>query len=137
MSNFSQFFPSSGGTAVSASYSATSSLAENISNGAVSYATLGTEFTNIVTLGAGSTVFDFSAGAIFNKTVSGNETFTFTNVQPGDVKTIKATGGTGITVPASCTTLANQETYDGTKTNVYSIISVSSTEQYNTILQTT
>ena len=123
--------------AETSSYSITSSHALDIQNQIVDYATLGTEFTNVVTLGSGVLSVDFSAGAIFDKTVSLAEgPLVFSNMNPGDVKTIIATGGTSLSFPTTTVLVGNTAAvYDGTKDNVYSIIVKDNTKQYYTISQ--
>ena len=126
-------FADSSSYSVTSSYAITSSHALDIQNKIVDYATLGGEFTSSVALGTVDINIDFDAGSIFFKENGGTDTLTFLNVKTGDVKTIVAVSGSSISLPASCTTLSNQGTYDGTKKNIISIIAVSPGEQFNTI----
>jgi len=125
----------------SASFAVTASHAEDIPNKIVDYATLGVEFTGSVSLGISDIIIDFSAGSIFHKINGGTDNLVFSNVKTGDVKTIVVTGGSALGFDNSnpsfpdtnCEFLANQASYDGTKTNIISVVALSQGQQYATL----
>ena len=64
----------------------------------IKYGVLGTEFTTAATVAAAD--IDFSAAAVFNKTLTADTTFTFSNTSIGMVKDLVITGDFVITWPA-------------------------------------
>ena len=92
--------------AVTASHAITSSHALDIENQIVDYNTLGTEFTSITTTATPGATYnlDFTSGAVWDVTANAaTTTFTISNQQPGDVKTVifDGNGQTGIALPAA------------------------------------
>ena len=75
----------------------------------VDYDKLGTEFTTAAVISASDV--DFSSAAVFTKTISGNTTLTFSNVETGMVKDLVITGAYTLALPASVKTIKG--TYDG------------------------
>lgn len=101
-----------------------------LSDDAVTYDKLGTEFTTASVISASDV--DFSSAAVFTKTLSANTTLTFSNVQTGMVKDLVITGNFTLALPASVKTITG--TYDGTVSNLIQIVSTNgSTEQWATI----
>jgi len=122
----------------SSSFAVTASHAEDIPNKIVDYATLGVEFTGSVSLGISDIIIDFSAGSIFHKINGGTDNLVFSNVKTGDVKTIVVTGGFALGFDnadpnTNCEFLDNQASYDGTKTNIISVVAISPGQQYATL----
>lgn len=58
---------------------------------------------------------DWSAGGVFTKTISGNTTFTFSNLQLNKVITLVISGNYTITLPTYCNKISG--TYSGSATN--------------------
>ena len=101
-------------------------------NDFVDYDKLGTEFTTAAVISASDV--DFSTAAVFTKTLSGNTTLTFSNVETGMVKDLVITGNHTLTLPASVKTITG--TYDGTVGNLIQIVSTNgATEQWASISQ--
>ena len=129
-------------TKVTAAVLEPTAVTDNISNGsissakladdAVSYDKLGAEFTTVAALSASEV--DFSSAQVFTKTLTANDTLTFSNVQTGMVKDLVITGNFTLTLPASVKVISG--TYDGTVSNLIQIVSTNgSTEQWATISQ--
>ena len=77
---------------------------------------------------------DFSTAQVFTKTLTANDTLTFSNVSTGMVKDLVITGDFTLTLPASVKVISG--TYDGTVSNLIQIASTNgSTEQWATISQ--
>jgi len=101
-----------------------------LNDDAVSYDKLGAEFTTAAALSASDV--DFSSAQVFTKTLTANDTLTFSNVQTGMVKDLVITGDFTLTLPASVKVISG--TYDGTVSNLIQIASTNgATEQWATI----
>ena len=129
-------------TKVTAAVLEPTAVTDNISNGsidsakiaddAISYAKLGSEFTTAATLSASDV--DFSTAQVFTKTLSANDTLTFSNVSTGMVKDLVITGNFTLTLPSSVKVISGE--YDGTVSNLIQIAATNgSTEQWATISQ--
>ena len=79
----------------------------------VAYKTLDTPLTSRNAVGALD--IDWSLGGLFTKTISGNSTFTFSNLQLNKVVVLVLTGNFTVTLPAYCRVISG--TYDGTVDN--------------------
>jgi len=98
----------------------------------VTYDKMAEEFTTAAVISASDV--DFSSAAVFTKTISGNTTLTFSNVETGMVKDLVITGAYTLALPASVKTITG--TYDGSVGNLIQIVSTNgSTEQWATISQ--
>jgi hypothetical protein len=106
----------------------TGSAALTIANDVISYAKLGAEFT---TTGAVTTALDFGANQVFTKTMSGDTTFTYSNVNIGMVKDFILTGSHTPTFPSGTKTVAG--TYDGSVSNLIQILAVASGDYWMSI----
>jgi hypothetical protein len=107
-------------------------VAAKIADDAVSYAKLGDEFTTAAALSASDV--DFSTAQVFTKTLTANDTLTFSNVSTGMVKDLVITGDFTLTLPASVKVISG--TYDGTVSNLIQIVSTNgATEQWASISQ--
>ena len=105
---------------------------DKIANNAVSYAKLGSEFTTAAALSASDV--DFSTAQVFTKTLTANDTLTFSNVSTGMVKDLVITGNFTLTLPASVKVISG--TYDGTVSNLIQIVATNgATEQWASISQ--
>ena len=104
------------------------SAALTIANDVISYAKLGAEFT---TTGAVTTALDFGANQVFTKTMSGDTTFTYSNVGIGMVKDFILTGSHTPTFPSGTKTVAG--TYDGSASNLIQILAVASGDYWMSI----
>jgi hypothetical protein len=104
------------------------SAALTIANDVISYAKLGAEFT---TTGAVTTALDFGANQVFTKTMSGDTTFTYSNVGIGMVKDFILTGSHTPTFPSGTKTVAG--TYDGSVSNLIQILAVASGDYWMSI----
>ena len=119
-------------TAVTDNISNGSISSDKIANDAISYAKLGSEFTTAATLSASDV--DFSTAQVFTKTLTANDTLTFSNVSTGMVKDLVITGDFTLTLPASVKVISG--TYDGTVSNLIQIVSTNgATEQWASISQ--
>jgi hypothetical protein len=119
-------------TAVTDNISTGSISSDKIANDAISYAKLATEFTTAATLSASDV--DFSTAQVFTKTLTANDTLTFSNVSTGMVKDLVITGNFTLTLPASVKVISG--TYDGTVSNLIQIVSTNgATEQWASISQ--
>ena len=120
-----------GGEGITAS-SGTGDVTLSITDDGVSYAKMGTEFTTAAVISASDV--DFSSAAVFTKTISGNTTLTFSNVETGMVKDLVITGAYTLALPASVKTITG--TYDGSVGNLIQIVSTNgATEQWASISQ--
>lgn len=107
-------------------------VAAKIADDTISYAKLGDEFTTAATLSASDV--DFSTAQVFTKTLTANDTLTFSNVSTGMVKDLVITGNFTLTLPASVKVISGE--YDGTVSNLIQIaVTNGSTEQWATISQ--
>ena len=104
------------------------SAALTIANDVISYAKLGAEFT---TTGAVTTALDFGANQVFTKTMSGDTTFTYSNVGIGMVKDFILTGSHTPTFPSGTKTVAG--TYDGSVSNLIQIVAIASGDYWMSI----
>ena len=103
-----------------------------IADDSISYAKLADEFTTVSALSASSV--DFSSAQVFTKTLTANDTLTFSNVSTGMVKDLIITGNYTLTLPASVKVISGE--YDGTVSNLIQIASTNgATEQWATISQ--
>jgi hypothetical protein len=119
-------------TAVTDNISTGSISSDKIANDAISYAKLAAEFTTAATLSASDV--DFSTAQVFTKTLTANDTLTFSNVSTGMVKDLVITGNFTLTLPASVKVISG--TYDGTVSNLIQIVSTNgATEQWASISQ--
>lgn len=119
-------------TAVTDNISTGSISSDKIADDAVSYAKLGNEFTTAAALSASDV--DFSTAQVFTKTLTANDTFTFSNVSTGMVKDLVITGNFTLTLPTSVKVISG--TYDGTVSNLIQIVSTNGpTEQWASISQ--
>ena len=119
-------------TAVTDNISDGSISSAKLADDAVSYDKLGAEFTTSAALSASNV--DFSSAQVFTKTLTANDTLTFSNVQTGMVKDLVITGNFTLTLPASVKVISG--TYDGTVSNLIQIVSTNgATEQWATISQ--
>jgi len=103
-----------------------------IADDAISYAKLGSEFTTAATLSASDV--DFSTAQVFTKTLTANDTLTFSNVSTGMVKDLVITGNFTLTLPASVKVVSGA--YDGSVSNLIQIVATNgATEQWASISQ--
>jgi hypothetical protein len=107
-------------------------ITAKIADDTISYAKLGDEFTTASALSASDV--DFSTAQVFTKTLTANDTLTFSNVSTGMVKDLVITGNFTLTLPASVKVISGE--YDGTVSNLIQIAATNgSTEQWATISQ--
>ena len=106
----------------------TCSAALTIANDIITHAKLGAEFT---TTGAITTALDFGANQVFTKTMSGDTTFTYSNVGIGMVKDFILTGSHTPTFPSGTKTVAG--TYDGSVSNLIQIVAIASGDYWMSI----
>jgi hypothetical protein len=119
-------------TAVTDNISNGSISSDKIANDAISYAKLGSEFTTAATLSASDV--DFSTAQVFTKTLTANDTLTFSNVSTGMVKDLVITGNFTLTLPASVKVVSGA--YDGSVSNLIQIVATNgATEQWASISQ--
>jgi hypothetical protein len=119
-------------TAVTDNISNGSISSDKIANDAISYAKLATEFTTAATLSASDV--DFSTAQVFTKTLTANDTLTFSNVSTGMVKDLVITGNFTLTLPASVKIVSGA--YDGAVSNLIQIVATNgATEQWASISQ--
>jgi len=106
-----------------------------IADDAVSYEKIDAEFSTSSSLTAGATVdIDFDAAQVFTKTLTADDTLTFSNVSTGMVKDLVITGDFTLTLPASVKVISG--TYDGTVSNLIQIVATNgATEQWASISQ--
>lgn len=79
----------------------------------VTYAKLASGLTSRQSVS--STSIDWSAGGLFTKTIAGNTTFTFSNLQLNKTITLVLSGNFTVTLPAYCKKISG--TYDGSAIN--------------------
>ena len=97
----------------------------------IKYGVLGTEFTTAAAVVAAD--IDFSAAAVFNKTLTADTTFTFSNDGIGMVKDLVLTGSFVPTFPVG-TKIINGA-YDGTVSNFIQIAVAASGDYWLSISQ--
>ena len=85
----------------------------SVSDGAVTYAKLASSLVSRSALSG--TSIDWSAAAIFTKTLSTGTTFTFSNLQLNKVITLVITGNYTLSLPSYCKRISG--TYDGAVSN--------------------
>ena len=103
-----------------------------IADDSISYNKLANEFTTVSALSASAV--DFSSAQVFTKTLTANDTLTFSNVSTGMVKDLIITGNYTLTLPSSVKVISGE--YDGTVSNFIQIVATnSSTEQWASISQ--
>ena len=79
-----------------------------------------------------SPLVDFSTAQVFTKTLTANDTLTFSNVSTGMVKDLVITGDFTLALPASVKVISG--TYDGTVSNLIQIVATNgATEQWASI----
>ena len=119
-------------TAITDNISTGSISSDKIANDAISYAKLATEFTTAAALSASDV--DFSTAQVFTKTLTADDTLTFSNVSTGMVKDLVITGNFTLTLPSSVKVISG--TYDGTVSNLIQIVATNgATEQWASISQ--
>ena len=118
-------------TAVTDNISNGSISSDKIADDAISYAKLGSEFTTAAAIAASDV--DFSTAQVFTKTLTANDTLTFSNVSTGMVKDLVITGNFTLTLPSSVKIISG--TYDGTVSNLIQIAATGATEQWASISQ--
>lgn len=84
-----------------------------LEDGSVSYAKLASDLNSKQAISASA--IDWSGGAIFTKTMSGNTSFTFSNLQLNKVVTVILSGNYTPSWPSYCKRLGGS--YDGSTTN--------------------
>ena len=120
--------PSVDGTTIG--YNGVSEL--EVKDDGISYDKMAAEFTTSAVLSASNV--DLSTAKVFTKTLTANDTLTFSNVQTGMVKDLVITGNFTLTLPASVKIVAGA--YDGTVSNLIQIVSTNgATEQWASISQ--
>ena len=97
----------------------------------IKYGVLGTEFTTASAVVAAN--IDFSAAAVFNKTLTADTTFTFSNDGIGMVKDLVLTGSFVPTFPVG--SKVTNGAYDGTVANFIQIAVVASGDYWLSISQ--
>ena len=97
----------------------------------IKYGVLGTEFTTAAAVAAAN--IDFSAAAVFNKTLTVDTAFTFSNDGIGMVKDLVLTGSFVPTFPAG--TKITNGTYDGAVSNFIQIAVAASGDYWLSISQ--
>tara|TARA_R110000822_G_scaffold342_1_gene1484 strand:+ start:894 stop:1208 length:315 start_codon:yes stop_codon:yes gene_type:complete len=97
----------------------------------IKYGVLGTEFTTAAAVAAAD--IDFSAAAVFNKTLTVDTAFTFSNDGIGMVKDLVLTGSFVPTFPAG--TKITNGTYDGAVSNFIQIAVAASGDYWLSISQ--
>ena len=103
-----------------------------LNDNAVTYDKLGNEFTTSAALSASDV--DFSTAQVFTKTLTANDTLTFSNVSTGMVKDLVIIGNFTLTFPTSVKIVSGE--YDGTVSNLIQIVSTNgATEQWASISQ--
>lgn len=103
-----------------------------IADDSISYNKLANEFTTVSALSASAV--DFSSAQVFTKTLTANDTLTFSNVSTGMVKDLIITGNYTLTLPSSVKVISGE--YDGTVSNFIQIVATNgSTEQWASISQ--
>ena len=97
----------------------------------IKYGVLGTEFTTAAAVVAAN--INFSAAAVFNKTLTADTTFTFSNAGIGMVKDLVLTGSFVPTFPVG--SKVTNGAYDGTVSNFIQIAVVASGDYWLSISQ--
>lgn len=100
----------------------------HIADDQVTYGKLAPEFT---TTDAVTTELDFGGHQVFTKTMSGDTTFTYSNVGIGMVKDFILTGPHTPTFPSGTKTVAG--TYDGSVSNLIQIVAIASGDYWMSI----
>ena len=104
---------------------------ELITDGAITSAKLGAEFTTSATIA--SSDVDFSTAQVFTKTLSGATALTFSNAATGMVKDLVMTGDFALTFPTGSKIAAGE--YDGTVSNLIQVLVVGAADYWITISQ--
>ena len=107
---------------------ATGDVTVSVAADGIDYAKLGAEFT---TSAAVTTDLDFDTAQIFTKTMTGDTTFTYSNVKVGMVKDFILTGAFVPTFPAGTKTVTG--TYDGSVSNLIQILAVANGDYWMSI----
>jgi len=107
---------------------ATGDVTVSVAADGIDYAKLGAEFT---TSAAVTTDLDFDTAQIFTKTMTGDTTFTYSNVKVGMIKDFILTGAFVPTFPAGTKTVTG--TYDGSVSNLIQILAVANGDYWMSI----
>ena len=118
--------PSVDGTTIG--YNGVSEL--EVKDDGISYDKLGAEFTTSAALSASNV--DFSTAQVFTKTLTANDTLTFSNTQIGMVKDLVITGNFTLTLPAGSTVSGE---YDGTVSNLIQVVVTGASTYWYSISQ--
>jgi len=109
---------------------ATGDVTVSVAADGIDYAKLGAEFT---TSAAVTTDLNFDTAQIFTKTMTGDTTFTYSNVKVGMVKDFILTGAFVPTFPAGTKTVAG--TYNGAVSNLIQIVAIANGDYWMSISQ--
>jgi len=109
---------------------ATGDVTVSVAADGIDYAKLGAEFT---TSAAVTTDLNFDTAQIFTKTMTGDTTFTYSNVKVGMVKDFILTGAFVPTFPAGTKTVAG--TYNGAVSNLIQIVAIADGDYWMSISQ--
>ena len=99
-----------------------------IADDAIEYSKLGAEFTASAAV---TTDLNFDTAQIFTKTMTGDTTFTYSNVKVGMIKDFILTGAFVPTFPAGTKTVTG--TYDGSVSNLIQILAVANGDYWMSI----
>ena len=109
---------------------ATGDVTVSVAADGIDYAKLGAEFT---TSAAVTTDLNFDTAQIFTKTMTGDTTFTYSNVKVGMIKDFILTGAFVPTFPGGTKTVAG--TYDGSVSNLIQIVAIANGDYWMSISQ--
>lgn len=121
--NVTTIAPGASGTILKSDGTNWTSSTMAMSDSSVTYSKLATDLTGIVAISASDV--DWSAGAIFTKTLTGNTTLTFSNYQLDKIIVLEITGNFSLTFPATVNILSG--VYDGTLANYITLHCTTST----------
>jgi hypothetical protein len=97
----------------------------------ISNSKLGVEFTESQAMTTDNV--DFSTAAVFTKTITGDSTFTFSNVSTGMVKTLVVSGDHSLTLPTYVKVINGEYSGSATSNFIQLISTNDSTEVFATI----